>query len=140
MLIFNKNVECQHWMINPTFSNSCRMYDVGGQRSERRKWIQCFDNVKCVLFVVAISAYDMCLIEDPSVVSSSQSHIQWGAKKKHLLKKIYCALCILHFVSWILNNVDNMKHALDIFSGKDLVFENKYKIILMLIETLKHFL
>ncbi|XP_035825013.1 guanine nucleotide-binding protein G(o) subunit alpha [Aplysia californica] len=44
-----------------------KMYDVGGQRSERRKWIQCFDNVKCVLFVVAISAYDMCLIEDPSV-------------------------------------------------------------------------
>ncbi|CAL1540238.1 unnamed protein product [Lymnaea stagnalis] len=44
-----------------------RMYDVGGQRSERRKWIQCFDHVRCVLFVVAISAYDMCLIEDPSV-------------------------------------------------------------------------
>ncbi|CAG5135700.1 unnamed protein product, partial [Candidula unifasciata] len=44
-----------------------RMYDVGGQRSERRKWIHCFDNVKCVLFVVAISAYDMCLIEDPSM-------------------------------------------------------------------------
>ncbi|KAI2796753.1 Guanine nucleotide-binding protein subunit alpha-13 [Blomia tropicalis] len=41
-----------------------RMFDVGGQRSERRKWIQCFDDVRALLFVVAISEYDMTLIED----------------------------------------------------------------------------
>ncbi|KAH9389923.1 hypothetical protein TYRP_007472 [Tyrophagus putrescentiae] len=41
-----------------------RMYDVGGQRSERRKWIQCFDDVCALLFVVAISEYDMTLVED----------------------------------------------------------------------------
>eukprot|EP00118_Oscarella_pearsei_P000611 m.5375 g.5375 ORF g.5375 m.5375 type:complete len:361 (+) comp13013_c0_seq1:132-1214(+) len=41
-----------------------RMYDVGGQRSERRKWIQCFDDVKAVLFVCALSGYDMTLYED----------------------------------------------------------------------------
>ena len=41
-----------------------RMFDVGGQRSERRKWIQCFDDVRALLFVVAISEYDMSLIED----------------------------------------------------------------------------
>lgn len=41
-----------------------RMYDVGGQRSERRKWIHCFEDVKALLFVVAISEYDMTLIED----------------------------------------------------------------------------
>lgn len=41
-----------------------RMYDVGGQRSERRKWIQCFEDVRALLFVVAISEYDMTLIED----------------------------------------------------------------------------
>lgn len=40
------------------------MFDVGGQRSERRKWIQCFDDVRALLFVVAISEYDMTLIED----------------------------------------------------------------------------
>ncbi|CAG2104373.1 unnamed protein product [Medioppia subpectinata] len=43
-----------------------RMYDVGGQRSERRKWAQCFDDVRALLFVVAISEYDMTLIEDPN--------------------------------------------------------------------------
>lgn len=44
-----------------------RMFDVGGQRSERKKWISCFDCVKAVLFVAALSAYDMCLYEDPDV-------------------------------------------------------------------------
>ncbi|KAL1926641.1 hypothetical protein VTP01DRAFT_5536 [Rhizomucor pusillus] len=41
-----------------------RMFDVGGQRSERKKWIHCFENVTAVIFVVAISGYDQCLIED----------------------------------------------------------------------------
>ena len=31
------------------------MLDVGGQRSERKKWIHCFDNVTCVLFIVSIA-------------------------------------------------------------------------------------
>ena len=41
-----------------------RMFDVGGQRSERKKWIHCFENVSCLLFLVAISGYDQCLVED----------------------------------------------------------------------------
>lgn len=40
------------------------MFDVGGQRSERKKWIHVFDNVQVVLFLVAISGYDHVLIED----------------------------------------------------------------------------
>lgn len=41
-----------------------RVVDVGGQRSERRKWIQCFDDVRAVMFVCALSGYDMTLFED----------------------------------------------------------------------------
>ena len=40
------------------------MFDVGGQRSERKKWIHVFDNVQVVLFLVAISGYDHALVED----------------------------------------------------------------------------
>lgn len=41
-----------------------RMLDVGGQRSERRKWIHCFDQVTAVMFCVALSEYDQTLRED----------------------------------------------------------------------------
>ncbi|CAJ0881551.1 15881_t:CDS:10 [Entrophospora sp. SA101] len=41
-----------------------RMFDVGGQRTERKKWIHCFEDVTAVLFLVAISGYDQCLVED----------------------------------------------------------------------------
>ncbi|XP_029293938.1 guanine nucleotide-binding protein G(o) subunit alpha-like [Cottoperca gobio] len=43
-----------------------RLYDVGGQRSERRKWLGCFDSIQAVVFVVALSSYDMTQTEDPS--------------------------------------------------------------------------
>ncbi|KAL3769473.1 hypothetical protein ACHAWU_008882 [Discostella pseudostelligera] len=39
------------------------VYDVGGQRSERRKWIDCFDSVTAVIFVAALSEYDQSLAE-----------------------------------------------------------------------------
>jgi hypothetical protein len=32
--------------------------DVGGQRSERRKWIHCFQDVTAVLFLVGLSGYN----------------------------------------------------------------------------------
>ncbi|KAI9708203.1 MAG: hypothetical protein M1820_004157 [Bogoriella megaspora] len=41
-----------------------KMFDVGGQRSERKKWIHVFDNVQVVLFLVAISGFDHVLVED----------------------------------------------------------------------------
>jgi GTPase SAR1 family protein len=38
--------------------------DVGGQRSERKKWIHCFQDVNAVIFVAAISEYDQVIAED----------------------------------------------------------------------------
>jgi len=40
------------------------MFDVGGQRNERRKWIHCFDHVTAVCFVAALSEFDQVLYED----------------------------------------------------------------------------
>ncbi|XP_040062628.1 guanine nucleotide-binding protein G(s) subunit alpha isoform X2 [Ixodes scapularis] len=42
------------------------MFDVGGQRDERRKWIQCFNDVTAIIFVTACSSYNMVLREDPN--------------------------------------------------------------------------
>jgi guanine nucleotide-binding protein subunit alpha len=44
-----------------------RMFDVGGQRTERKKWIHCFENVTAILFLVAISEYDQSLFEDDTI-------------------------------------------------------------------------
>jgi len=35
-----------------------KMVDVGGQRSERRRWFECFDSVTSILFLVSSSEYD----------------------------------------------------------------------------------
>lgn len=45
-------------------SNRFKMFDVGGQRNERKKWIHCFENVTAVIFVAAMSEYDQVLYED----------------------------------------------------------------------------
>jgi len=41
-----------------------RMFDVGGQKNERRKWMHCFDNVSLIIFVVALDQYDQVMYED----------------------------------------------------------------------------
>ena len=46
-----------------------RMVDVGGQRSERRKWIHCFENVTSIMFLVALSEYDQVLFEEQNEVT-----------------------------------------------------------------------
>ena len=40
------------------------MYDVGGHRNERKKWIHCFEDVTAVIFVAALSEYNQSLFED----------------------------------------------------------------------------
>ena len=40
------------------------MFDVGGQRSERKKWIHCFEAVTSIIFCVALSEYDQVLLEE----------------------------------------------------------------------------
>ncbi|CAG8732315.1 10667_t:CDS:2, partial [Acaulospora morrowiae] len=40
------------------------MFDVGGQRSERKKWIHCFEAVTSIIFCVALSEYDQNLLEE----------------------------------------------------------------------------
>ena len=109
------------------------MYDVGGQRSERRKWIQCFDDVKALLFVVAISEYDMTLIEDQnknrlresfhlfsSVCNNSffrsTATVSDGNASRHLWSK-----CISNYVQLLFLN------KLDLFREKILYTDRQLK-------------
>lgn len=61
------------------------MYDVGGQRNERKKWIHCFEGVTAVIFVAAISEYDQKLFEDAStnrMVRFSFTHTQFSLNSR----------------------------------------------------------
>ena len=55
------------------FSNLSKKVDVGGQRSERTKWIYCFEDVTAILFFVALSEYNLALFEDASGIYLSFS-------------------------------------------------------------------
>ena len=60
-------------IIETTFdlkTHMLHMLDVGGQKSERRKWIHCFQDVTSILFLVSLSGYDQCLVEDKDAVST----------------------------------------------------------------------
>jgi len=50
-----------------------KLVDVGGQRSERKKWIHCFEEVTMVIFCVAMSEYDMKLYEDDKTNRMNES-------------------------------------------------------------------
>lgn len=45
---------------------SIHMFDVGGQRSERKKWVHCFENVTSILYCIALDEYDQVLLEENS--------------------------------------------------------------------------
>ncbi|KAF7667093.1 hypothetical protein LDENG_00076420 [Lucifuga dentata] len=44
-----------------------RIVDVGGQKSERRKWIHCFENVTSLIFLASLSEYDQVLEERETI-------------------------------------------------------------------------
>ena len=46
------------------------MFDVGGQRSERKKWIHCFESVTNIIFCTALSEYDQVLLEEKNQAST----------------------------------------------------------------------
>jgi len=49
------------------------LVDVGGQRSERRKWLHCFQDVTAIIFCVSMSEYDQMLHEDNTVRRTEES-------------------------------------------------------------------
>nr|GMD90061.1 guanine nucleotide-binding protein alpha-1 subunit [Ipomoea batatas] len=60
-----------------------RLFDVGGQRNERRKWIHLFEGVTAVIFCAAISEYDQTLFEDANKnrMMESKELFEWILKQ-----------------------------------------------------------
>eukprot|EP00094_Tigriopus_californicus_P004365 TCALIF_04206-PA protein Name:"Similar to Guanine nucleotide-binding protein G(o) subunit alpha (Locusta migratoria)" AED:0.23 eAED:0.27 QI:888/0.83/0.85/1/0.83/0.85/7/0/275 len=60
-----------------------KLFDVGGQRSERKKWIHCFEDVTAIIFCVAMSEYDQVLHEDET------TNMLVSKKKNNLITMSY---------------------------------------------------
>ena len=83
------------------------MYDVGGQRNERKKWIHCFEDVTAVIFVAALSEYDQALFEDTSSNRMTEAITLFGD---------------------ICNNAVFQSSSIILFLNKKDLFEEKIKI------------
>ncbi|XP_063690202.1 guanine nucleotide-binding protein subunit alpha-14-like [Bolinopsis microptera] len=83
-----------------------RIIDVGGQRKERRKWIQCFEHVTSIIFLSALSEYDLVLQE-----SANQNRME---ESLHLFRTIIC-------YPWF------QRASVIIFLNKTDVFEEKIR-------------
>lgn len=81
-----------------------KMFDVGGQRSERKKWIHCFEGVTAIIFCVALSAYDLVLAEDEEM------------NRMHESMKLFDSIC---------NNKWFVETSIILFLNKKDLFEVK---------------
>ncbi|MED6264109.1 Guanine nucleotide-binding protein G(i) subunit alpha-1 [Characodon lateralis] len=81
-----------------------KMFDVGGQRSERKKWIHCFEGVTAIIFCVALSDYDLMLAEDEEM------------NRMHESMKLFDSIC---------NNKWFTETSIILFLNKKDLFEDK---------------
>jgi len=70
--------------------------DVGGQRSERRKWTNCFDHVTGLIFVASLASYNQLLFEDENTNRMSESLKVFGDT---LTKKAFKKCCVILFLN-----------------------------------------
>ncbi|CEO96996.1 hypothetical protein PBRA_005600 [Plasmodiophora brassicae] len=63
----------EQMLVDPKTQTTLRCVDVGGQRSERRKWVGLFSQATCIAFVVGISEYDQTCAEDGETLRSVES-------------------------------------------------------------------
>merc|ERR1712176_1525829 len=59
------------------------IFDLGGQKSERRKWIKCFGGVDAVVFVVSLSCYNEVMFEDGSTTKMDDAMQLFGDTLNH---------------------------------------------------------
>ena len=84
-----------------------RMVDVGGQRSERKKWLHCFEDVHAIIFCTSLTGYDLVLEEDENVNRMAES------------MKLFASIC---------NNRWFVDTCVIIFLNKTDLFEEKIKV------------
>lgn len=86
--------------------------DVGGCRTQRRKWIHCFMNISSLIFCAALSDFNLVLLED----SSRNRMLESISVFESLMKSKYFTNCAIML---FLNKTDLFKKKMEILSIKD---------------------
>lgn len=81
------------------------MFDVGGQRSERKKWIHCFESVTSIIFCTALSEYDQVLLEEKNQNRMTESLILFDSV---INSRWFLRTSIILFM----NKIDVFRHKL----------------------------
>jgi len=84
---------------------SIHLFDVGGQRSERKKWIHCFESVTSIIFCTALSEYDQVLMEAKNQNRMAESLVLFDSV---INSRWFLRTSIILF----LNKIDVFRHKL----------------------------
>lgn len=84
---------------------SIHLFDVGGQRSERKKWIHCFESVTSIIFCTALSEYDQVLMEAKNQNRMAESLVLFDSV---INSRWFLRTSIILF----LNKIDIFRHKL----------------------------
>ncbi|KAJ3107214.1 guanine nucleotide-binding protein subunit alpha [Phlyctochytrium planicorne] len=86
-----------------------KIYDVGGQRSERKKWAPYFDDVMAIIFVVAISSFDQTCFEDLKTNRMLESLNLFGSICNHPLFKKTAVILFLNKIDLLKKKLEHTK-------------------------------
>jgi len=89
------------------------MFDVGGQRDQRRKWIQCFNDATAVVFVTSLSGYNLTLKEDPSKNRLKESLDLFTQIWENRFLKEVSVILFLNKVDLLEEKIDANRHRLE---------------------------
>ncbi|ORY36852.1 guanine nucleotide binding protein, alpha subunit [Rhizoclosmatium globosum] len=99
----------------PTFKLT--VYDVGGQRTERKKWAPYFDNAQAIIFVVAVGAFDQVCLEDSETNRLVESMNLFGSVCNHPLFKSTDMILFLNKIDILKEKLEKKKQVSTYFSG-----------------------
>ncbi|KAL4239343.1 Guanine nucleotide-binding protein subunit alpha-12 [Mactra antiquata] len=86
--------------------------DVGGQRSQRQKWFQCFEGITSILFLASSSEFDQVLMEDRKTNRLTES---CDIFETIINNKTFSKVSIILF----LNKTDLLEEKVKVVSIKD---------------------
>jgi len=106
--------------------------DVGGQRTQRQKWLQCFDKVTAILFLASSSEFDQKLLEDKTMNRVEESRNIFDTIVNHIVFKDVSTILFLNKMDLledkvVRKKVDISKYFEEEFSDIDQVRKHVQK-------------